>query len=374
MKLSLALTFLVQVHQVQVLVGAQEPPFNDCSVETYYQDMPNNVEDWTRELVSDLIQTSHRNVPVFTNPTNPGTNDVWQALIDLDAGVTLEDSVHLVYQNIDVAAIPFGQRAWKKEHLWANSRGVGNSGPDYSDIHAMRPVDSQVDVVRDELWYGMCEMLEKEDACSIPAEGAASDTCQCNRIFTPPEDMRGTIARSLMYMDMRYDGTEDDTLDLSLTDCPFNAATDMGYLSQMITWSDDYNVTEAETTRNLNACTNWQGNRNPFVDFPELAQILYGPPNPLPEEGQLIYDVCKEIPTSAPTFDPNDCETIMPGDLYIFFMNSDNPDNFAIFVFADLPEGLELYVTDDAWNGLEFQTEEGAHMVRTNTNTNTKPK
>ncbi len=83
MKLSLALTFLVQVHQVQVLVGAQEPPFNDCSVETYYQDMPTNVEDWTRELVSDLIQTSHRNVPVFTNPTNPPTTGKSQMKVEI---------------------------------------------------------------------------------------------------------------------------------------------------------------------------------------------------------------------------------------------------------------------------------------------------
>jgi hypothetical protein len=79
----------------------------------------------------------------------------------------------------------------------------------------------------------------------------------------------------------------------------------------------------------------------------------------------LIYEICEEIPTSAPTFEPNECEMINPGELYIFFMNSDNPDNLAIFVFVNLPEGLELYLTDDAWTGSEFQTQEGAYKVRT---------
>jgi endonuclease I len=362
MKLSLALSFFAVV-QVQVLVSAQEPPFDDCSIETYYQNMPANVTQWTRTMVAELIQSTHRNVPVYTNPNFPGTNDIWQALTDLDVGAE-DDTVHLVYSNIDIPAIPFGTRSWVKEHLWANSRGIGNSGPDYRDIHAMRPVDSDVVFVRDELWYGECDILEKDGACSSPAEGAAEDTCQCNRVFMPPADSRGIIARSLMYMDLKYDGTEEDTLDLRLTDCPFNADTDMGYLSQMMTWSDEYSVTAAETTRNTMACTDWQGNRNPFVDFPQLAEILYPPANPLPEAGRLIYEICEDIPTSAPTFDPNDCETINPGELYIFFMNSDNPDNLSIFVFVDLPEDLELYVTDDAWNGLDFQTQEGAYKVR----------
>ena len=273
--------------------------------------MPTDISLWTRTMVAELIQSSHRNVPVFTNNGNPGTNDVGQALMELDAGAnqvenssgSLVDSIHLVYQNIDVPAFP---RTWKKEHLWANSRGVIGNGTDYNDVHAIRPVNSAVHTVRDELWYSECEILEKVDACNIPAQGAANDTCQCNRIFTPPEDSRGSIARIIMYMDLRYDGNEADTLDLVLTDCPFNPTTDMGYLSQMITWSNDYNVTDAETTRNDMVCTNWQGSRNPFVDF-QLAELLHSPANLLPEEGRLIHEICEDIPTSAPTFEANDC-------------------------------------------------------------------
>ena len=195
----------------------------------------------------------------------------------------------------------------------------------------------------------------RPNTCVQPAEGGADDTCACNRLFEPPDAFKGQIARALMYMDLRYDGMEPDTLDLRLTDCPFQPERDMAYLSQMITWHFQYPPDAREVYRNQRACERWQGNRNPFIDHPALATSLFPPPKILPAIGErLIYPECETIPTQSPTFTPNECEGFNPGDIVFFLINSEDPDTVGLFSFEKLPTGFELFLTDKAWDGQQF--------------------
>jgi hypothetical protein len=108
--------------------------------------------------------------------------------------------------------------------------------------------------------------------------------------------------------------------------------------------------------------------RNPFVDYPFLAQQFFDPPRQPPAANAAnneIYEHCADIPTSAPTFEPNGCEEVDPGDMYIFMLNSDEPDQIAIFLMTDLEKGFQLYMTDKAFDGTEFvDGDEGTVMVR----------
>eukprot|EP00957_Ditylum_brightwellii_P142420 10850790-Ditylum_brightwellii.AAC.1 len=86
-------------------------------------------------------------------------------------------------------------------------------------------------------------------------------------------------------MDVRYDGN-DNGLDLVLTDClDPNENNQLGYLSQLLKWHEEDPVDDAERTRNMKVCEAWQGNRNPFVDYPELASSIFGTPSPDPVGG-----------------------------------------------------------------------------------------
>jgi endonuclease I len=332
-----------------------------CSVDQYYAGLPSDPTTWTRDEVADLIRSTHTTIPPYIG-TTLGEGDVWHALIQVDAGDET-DTVSLIFNGEDVDSFPVAARNWKKQHLWPIDRGLGESGPDYSDVHGIRPVDQISDVVRANKFFGDCGVLEKEGVCVEPAEGGGTDTCVCNRSYQPPVDRQGEIARALMYMDLRYDGSEADTTDLTLTDCPFNRTTDMGYLSQMLQWNTDSAPSEKETSRNDAVCQFWQGNRNPFVDFPGLADTLFGPKLDMPAAGREIYEACEDVPTSAPTFSDNDCQMINPGDVVFSLVNSEDPDNVELFAFEDLPAGLELYLTDNAWDGLKFLNAEGILKV-----------
>ena len=104
---------------------------------------------------------------------------------------------------------------------WPKSLGVGDGGPDYSDIHHMRPADCNVNSARGNLLFASCGIAKSSSSCIVPAHPEASnDTAKDMVAFLPPARSRGDIARALLYMDLRYGGDDAATLDLILTDCP----------------------------------------------------------------------------------------------------------------------------------------------------------
>jgi len=337
-----------------------EAQYSGCNTGSYYSGFnPSSYsrsnKDALRTVLGDLLFSTHRGVVPNTNTEDPGVDDTWAALTDLDQGST-PNKVKLIYSQDEVASVPFGgSRGWVKEHLHPILRGVGLLGPDVSDVHNLRPVNYISNIVRGTKYYGECGVLVPLDTCETPAEGGGNGTCSCNRVYTPPPEVRGDIARALMYMDVRYDGRDDNTINLRLTDCPFQHERDMAYLSQMLTWHKEDPVDEAETIRNNKVCEKYQGNRNPFVDFPELAEKLWEEALPLPATGdRQIYEACEKIPTEPPTFAPNQCERLDEGDIYLWLLNSKDPDTLGLFTFQDLEEDLELFITTNPWDGSGF--------------------
>lgn len=340
--------------------------FDGCDPGEYYGNLLQSNTDesqWDRDELQKLLLETHRNVLPYTREGEPGLDDGWAALMDVDQG-SIPGTVSLLYTNNQMEAIPFGQRSWVKEQIWPLDRGIGLEGPDLSDVHNARPTTVLSDVVRGDSFFGECGVLVKDvNSCQQPAEGAAEDTCNCDGrsgLFTPPADKKGDIARALLYMDLRYDGNELFTLDLRLTDCPFQPESDMAYLSQMIQWHLDDPPSPEEVARNDQICRHWQGNRNPFVDFPDLAVGLHYEPLALPAVGERkIYEACEKIPTQAPTMERNHCDRLSPGDVYVWLLNSDEPDTVGLYSFVTMPGGFELYMTDNPWNGTQFLEQGG---------------
>uniref|UniRef100_A0A7S4RXK8 Endonuclease I n=1 Tax=Ditylum brightwellii TaxID=49249 RepID=A0A7S4RXK8_9STRA len=325
--------------------------FSDCDIATYYQSLAGNPANWNRSELQDLLETTHRNVLPYTD-SSTGV-DTWAALSDLDAGSS-PGTVHLIYADIDFPVSPRGTSStWNREHVWPQSRGVGGGGPDYTDVHHLRPSDANVNSARGNKHFSECGIVEDISECRTPAHLEATGTSADPSSFLPPASVRGDIARALFYMDVRYDGN-DNGLDLVLTDClDPNENNQLGYLSQLLKWHEEDPVDDAERTRNMKVCEAWQGNRNPFVDYPELASSIFGTPNPDPVGGN-------GYPCGLPdqVLDGT-CSGLSAGDVMVVTMNADNPDVVALVALSNIPEGVDLYMTDNAWTGSTFRSNEG---------------
>jgi hypothetical protein len=117
---------------------------------------------------------------------------------------------------------------------------------------------------------------------------------------------RGDVARALMYMDVRYEGSfaeEHIEPNLRLTDdiaqivnvdaSATGSDAFMGLLEVLRRWHVEDPVDDLERRRNTVVYL-FQGNRNPFVDHPEMVEALFGAaPLPIaaaPWINELHYD------------------------------------------------------------------------------------
>lgn len=345
-----------------------ETVYVNCDLDVYYAELLLQQQSaWTRAQVQALIVETHRNVL----PYKGGSKDeetIAFALIDLDPGLdsTVDDpTVRMYDRDLDFAASKQTPEGWKRADFWPLSRGANLTTDASTDVHGKRPADWEVDSVLQDLFWGVCGTVESAVNCVTPAVAnqTAATTAQDGKVKTPHEGVRGAVARSVLYTAVRYELE----LGLALTDCPPFATTEYGYLSELLNWHAQYPPDQREQDRNDRACSRWQGNRNPFVDFPDLVSTFFGEPDVI-QEGSFSYSQCvaASIETMSPTATPNDCSALQAGDVAILIFNSDPVDQIALFPLVDIsPSVGSLFITNRAWNGTDFcnNNEEGTIEV-----------
>lgn len=164
-----------------------------------------------------------------------------------------------------------------REHLWPRSYGLTHA-PSLTDLHNIRPADVNVNSARGNKYFGECLVGLKH--CKQPAtKEAARDTETDMEIWAPPSRVRGDVARSLMYMAVRYGfHREGEGPSLHLSDSPSMAKRAMGLLSILMEWNELDPPSREETLRNERVCKLYQHNRNPFIDHPEYAYRIWKRP------------------------------------------------------------------------------------------------
>gem|GEM_PF-3191610 len=196
-----------------------------------------------------------------------GSSGTAAALRVLDAMPGNSSQVRLIYWGTGRAGSRYGGSVgdWNHEHCWPQAYGV-DGGAGKADVHNLRPCDVQANGERANLYYA-------EIAGGEPAD--RSPLCRkTSSQWMPRPEEKGDLARAMFYMAVRYEGGE-STPDLELSDTPNASANRFGRLSDLLRWHREDPVDDEERRRNHLVYTDYQNNRNPFVDDPDYAEMVF---------------------------------------------------------------------------------------------------
>jgi endonuclease I len=372
-----------------------------CNVSSYYYGLlQRDLTTWTRDDLEDLVRETHTNlVPFYGSDDDSGNGgDVLAALLQLDQiGATTEkETILLFYSHQEVPQYPLDRSIWVPENVCAlfmtDDMETNPNDFDwaYSDLHNIRPVHPLIhESERGTRYFGVCSVC-------IELFAKGSNTCVCGDFFQPPDIDKGVVARAWLYMQLRYP-------DLYISNC---------HLEQLLAWHMLHPPSVDERLRNEAICSAWQGNRNPFVDFPDLAtkirihetpcydsenlegmtasgsvfQLLPGNSangrdedltygrvididDPTKGESAFTGDSLKDydagvLETLMDTMDniasEDGCAQLIAGDIFFYVVQS-IPTRIGFLPLVDLPVGLGLYLTtslpvdDDALAVIQFE-------------------
>ena len=230
--------------------------FPATSLETYYSGVDLNATG------TALVTSLRSKISNFTRTTY---GDAKTMLCYTDESVANPGFLYGMWDG-DLLPAEWGTGVWEREHVWACANmGLGGD---------LRPGESTKNQGSD--------LQNLRAACSgsngkhgnnhfdndpVPAgyfyPNPAPGSLAGDHAYTG--DFRGDLARILFYMYTCYDF-------LSLTDAP-NGNNNTGKLSRLIEWNKADPVDDFEIQRN-NRVYGYQGNRNPFIDYPALADKI----------------------------------------------------------------------------------------------------
>ena len=250
-------------------------PFFVTSLIGQPQDYYNSAKNKKGEDLKSALHNIIKNHTLF--PYTSSSTDVWDILKLTDRDTSDTTLVELIYSGdkINGAQEYNNGSGWTREHIWAKSRGdFGTSLGAGTDVHALRPCNNSINSTRNNRAFDECINCNK-----VNYQGSPSGNFTDNNLWTfePRNEVKGDIARMLFYMATRYE--QEDGVDLELDDT-IRSNTDKlpkhGVLTTLLYWNEIDSVDEKEERRNEIIYSKFQKNRNPYIDYPELAYYVFG--------------------------------------------------------------------------------------------------
>lgn len=171
---------------------------------------------------------------------------------------------------------------YNREHTVPQSL-FNEVSPQRNDRHHLFLTDGKVNGQRSNYPFGECASGASAGAGALGRLGNSTftDYTSVGTVFEPDNAYKGDIARAVMYMAIRYATVSSYPVTSWSANAMFSGslATNFGLsdyaVALFLKWHREDPVSQKEIDRNSGVETK-QGNRNPFVDYPCLAEYLWG--------------------------------------------------------------------------------------------------
>lgn len=233
----------------------------------YYDSLEGKSGAVLKQAVQDIIAN-----PTVVRAHNYG--DITNILKVADQNPLNSNEVWLMYKEVSRSKFLFqdtgsGTGRWNREHIYPQSRGGFADGTsDTPDgINVWEPTSASM------LNHGHA------DAHHLRAEDGPENSSRNNKDFGLTDyngfsgnagSWKGDVARAVFYMAIRYNG-----LDVVNGNPPDTTVGQLGDLATLLQWNVNDPSDDFEMNRN-NYIYIWQQNRNPFIDYPYLADYIWG--------------------------------------------------------------------------------------------------
>lgn len=174
-------------------------------------------------------------------------------------------NIILLYTGKSVSSTWDGGSTWNREHVWPKSLGWFSEDGAGADIHHIRPTNNSANSSRGNKPYGEVEHTDSnKKTVSMSGYGSVHYGYATKDYFEPLDNVKGDIARIIFYLMVRYQEADNYTF-----------TTIAQSKEMLLRWSEQDPVDEFEKYRNEQSYQ-IQGNRNPFIDYPECAELIWG--------------------------------------------------------------------------------------------------
>ena len=171
--------------------------------------------------------------------------------------------------------------SWNREHVWPKSLSGGTyveSGAG-ADVHHIRPTINNINSTRSNKKFTDFSMVD--ESCNEYRYDGTLVAYQNSSCWEPLDNVKGDTARIVMYMYMHYNNTDIEA------NKGYSLAGNMQIESVvygnknasvwdiLLYWNDLDPVDDYEMDRNT-YCASVTGTRNPFIDYPDFADAIWG--------------------------------------------------------------------------------------------------
>ena len=345
---------------------------------------------------------------IIYNHNQLGYNQLWDSYPFTDTGddgyyIDMYSTCKYNHDSYHVGTASYVGQGLNREHSFPKSWFGGEEYPMYTDLMMIIPTDGYVNQRRSNYPYGVCNgadaityVNEELGVSMLGKLGKSTYNGYTAKVFEPDDEYKGDFARIYFYMVTCYKSdvknwpdTVSDQLDYATNG--YKAFSNWS-IQMLMEWHRADPVSAKEIARNeavyntlVGKKQYGQGNRNPFVDHPELAEYIWGTKQheTWTDGGDIPDPIVKKVPvmlsvdTSAVDSNAFRADWTNGGDVssYTLKVNRKSEsgatllmsENFSkVNAYADgnndVGESLDDYTDNPGWTGFKVYTAAGKSL------------